>query len=38
MKDAVDNAPALDSPPANDNEPHIGVNGKPCRCTPERRA
>jgi hypothetical protein len=38
MKDAADTSRALHSPPANDNEPHIGMNGKPCRCTPERRA
>ena len=38
MEDAVDTSRALHSPPANDNEPHIGMNGKPCRCTPERRA
>jgi hypothetical protein len=38
MEDAVDISRALHGPPANDNEPHIGMNGKPCRCTPERRA
>jgi hypothetical protein len=38
MEDATDTSWALHSPPANDNEPHIGMNGKPCRCTPERRA
>jgi hypothetical protein len=39
MKDAVDTSRALHSPLANDNaEPHVGMNGKPCRCTPQRRA
>ena len=37
-EDAVDAYLALRDPPANDNEPHIGINGKPCHCTPERRA
>jgi hypothetical protein len=31
MEDAVDTSRALHSPPANDNEPRIGMNGKPCR-------
>ena len=37
-EDTVDAYLGLGGPPANDNEPHIGMNGKPCRCTPERRA
>jgi hypothetical protein len=36
--DAVDAHLHLGGPPANDNEPHVSMNGKPCRCTPERRA
>jgi hypothetical protein len=38
MTHAVDARLGLGGPPANDNESHIGMNGKPCRCTPERRA
>ncbi len=38
MEDAADIPGALHGAPANDNEPHIGMNGRPCRCTPERRA
>jgi hypothetical protein len=39
IDDKVDASEALRSPATNDNEPpHIGMNGKPCRCTPERRA
>jgi hypothetical protein len=38
MKDADNTSRASHGPPTNDNEPHIGMSGKPCRCTPERRA
>jgi hypothetical protein len=37
-EDTVDAYLGLGGPPANDIEPHIGMNGRPCRCTPERRA
>jgi hypothetical protein len=39
LEGAADAYPALLGSAANDNaEPHVGMNGKPCRCTPERRA